>query len=122
MENFLEEGKEMFLLIYTEFATYLNYCRSLAFNEKPDYNFLRQLFRKLFSRMGYSDDYLFDCILLNDKHRASSEKIIIEEYKDDSMRDPSSRNSKETKTSDNCKYRSNDPIAVTLPKSIPLKF
>jgi len=26
---------------------YLNYCRSLKFEDKPDYSFLRRLFREL---------------------------------------------------------------------------
>jgi len=105
----------------TEFATYLNYCRSLHFNEKPDYNSLRQLFRKLFLRKGYSDDYLFDWFTLNENYSANSEKMIKEEYKDDSMRDTSSPNSKETKTSDKSQYQDNDPIAVAVRKNRSVK-
>uniref|UniRef100_T1IQH1 Non-specific serine/threonine protein kinase n=1 Tax=Strigamia maritima TaxID=126957 RepID=T1IQH1_STRMM len=48
----------------TEFATYLNYCRSLRFEEKPDYSYLRQLFRNLFHRQGFTYDYVFDWNLL----------------------------------------------------------
>ena len=33
-----------------EFATYQNYVRSLRFEEKPDYAYLRQLIRNLFHR------------------------------------------------------------------------
>jgi serine/threonine protein kinase len=109
----------------TEFATYLNYCRTLRFRQKPDYNFLRQLFRKVFHRKGYSDDSLFDWTLdwtlLNDKYSASGEKMLNEEYINDSQRDPSSPNSKETKTSDNCKYRQDNPIAVTTPQKHSVK-
>ncbi|XP_038068329.1 casein kinase I-like isoform X2 [Patiria miniata] len=47
-----------------EFATYLNYTRSLRFDEKPDYSFLRQLFRNLFHRQGFTYDYIFDWNLL----------------------------------------------------------
>lgn len=43
-----------------EFATYLNYCRSLRFEEKPDYSYLRQLFRNLFHKQGFTYDYVFD--------------------------------------------------------------
>ena len=46
--------------ISAEFATYLNYCRSLRFEEKPDYAYLRQLIRNLFHRQGFSYDYVFD--------------------------------------------------------------
>ncbi|XP_067927874.1 casein kinase I-like [Watersipora subatra] len=44
----------------SEFATYLNFCRSLRFDDKPDYSYLRQLFRNLFHRHGYTYDYVFD--------------------------------------------------------------
>ncbi|XP_057311777.1 casein kinase I-like [Hydractinia symbiolongicarpus] len=47
-----------------EFATYLNYCRALRFDDKPDYSFLRQIFRSLFHRQGYTYDYIFDWNLL----------------------------------------------------------
>ena len=43
-----------------EFATYLNFCRSLRFDDKPDYAYLRQLFRNLFHKLGYTYDYVFD--------------------------------------------------------------
>ena len=33
-----------------EFSIYLNYCRALKFSEKPDYNFLRRLFRSIMER------------------------------------------------------------------------
>merc|ERR1711972_101490 len=32
-----------------EFSMYLNYCRGLRFEEAPDYMYLRQLFRNLFT-------------------------------------------------------------------------
>ncbi|TRY87146.1 hypothetical protein DNTS_010213 [Danionella cerebrum] len=48
----------------SEFATYLNFCRSLRFDDKPDYSYLRQLFRNLFHRQGFSYDYLFDWNML----------------------------------------------------------
>jgi len=46
-----------------EFATYLNFCRSLRFDDKPNYSYLRQLFRNLFHREGYVYDYIFDWTL-----------------------------------------------------------
>lgn len=47
-----------------EFSTYLNLCRSLRFDDKPDYSYLRQLFRNLFHRQGFSYDYVFDWNML----------------------------------------------------------
>ncbi|OLY84522.1 Casein kinase I-like protein [Smittium mucronatum] len=43
-----------------EFSTYLNYTRSLRFDDKPDYNYLKRLFRDLFVRTGLKYDYVFD--------------------------------------------------------------
>ncbi|KAM3583453.1 serine/threonine protein kinase [Umbelopsis sp. WA50703] len=43
-----------------EFSIYLNYTRSLRFDDKPDYSYLRKLFRDLFVREGYVYDYVFD--------------------------------------------------------------
>uniref|UniRef100_A0AAY4AGX6 non-specific serine/threonine protein kinase n=1 Tax=Denticeps clupeoides TaxID=299321 RepID=A0AAY4AGX6_9TELE len=51
-------------LVSAEFATYLNFCRSLRFDDKPDYSYLRQLFRNLFHRQGFSYDYVFDWNML----------------------------------------------------------
>ena len=47
-----------------EFATYLNYCRSLRFEEKPDYSYLRQLFQNLFHKQGFTYDYVFNWNML----------------------------------------------------------
>lgn len=47
-----------------EFATYLRYCRSLKFDDRPDYGYLRGLFRDLYLREGFVDDCVFDWTLL----------------------------------------------------------
>lgn len=59
----LKEKKRL-SCITAEFATYLNFCRSLRFDDKPDYSYLRQLFRNLFHRQGFSYDYVFDWNML----------------------------------------------------------
>ncbi|EAN83293.1 putative casein kinase [Trypanosoma cruzi] len=46
-----------------EFAAYLNYTRGLRFEDKPDYSYLKRLFRELFIREGYHVDYVFDWTL-----------------------------------------------------------
>jgi hypothetical protein len=43
-----------------EFCNYLGYCRSLRFDDRPDYQYLRQLFRNLFHRQAFTYDYMFD--------------------------------------------------------------
>ncbi|KAF4644422.1 putative casein kinase I [Toxoplasma gondii] len=45
----------------SEFATYLHYCRSLRFEDRPDYAYLKRLFRDLYIKEGYDDsDREFD--------------------------------------------------------------
>ncbi len=48
-----------------QFAIYLNYCRSLRFDDKPDYAYLRRLFSDLYSQLGYKDDRIFDWTIVN---------------------------------------------------------
>ena len=44
----------------TEFESYLSYCRKMKFNERPDYVYVKRLFKELFVRKSYSYDYIFD--------------------------------------------------------------
>jgi serine/threonine protein kinase len=46
--------------IPNEFFEYMKYCRLLRFNQKPDYNYLKLLFSKLFKERKYELDYIFD--------------------------------------------------------------
>jgi len=48
-----------------EFVTYLNYTRSLRFEDRPDYAYLRRLLKDLFFREGYQYDFVFDWTILN---------------------------------------------------------
>lgn len=43
-----------------EFCTLLEYCRSLSFEEKPDYGYISNLFKKLSSKEGFQHDVAFD--------------------------------------------------------------
>uniref|UniRef100_A0A7S1W072 Casein kinase I n=1 Tax=Alexandrium catenella TaxID=2925 RepID=A0A7S1W072_ALECA len=42
------------------FASYLNYCKALRFEDRPDYAYLRRLFKDFFMREGFVNDGLFD--------------------------------------------------------------
>ncbi|AQK44846.1 Putative casein kinase family protein [Zea mays] len=48
----------------SEFTAYFHYCRSLRFEDKPDYSYLKRLFRDLFLRKGYQLDYVFDWTIM----------------------------------------------------------
>lgn len=46
-----------------EFARYLQYCRNMQFEEKPDYNYLRGLFKQMMHKNGYDYDGRYDWIV-----------------------------------------------------------
>lgn len=56
----------------SEFVTYLNYCRSLRFEDRPDYAYLRRLLKDLFFREGYQYDFVFDWTILNYTNKEES--------------------------------------------------
>ena len=45
-----------------QFQTYFEYCRSLRFEDKPDYSYLKRLFKDLFANKGMEMDHQFDCV------------------------------------------------------------
>ncbi|CAA3030024.1 casein kinase 1 10 [Olea europaea subsp. europaea] len=62
----------------SEFISYFHYCRSLRFEDKPDYSYLKRLFRDLFIREGYQFDYVFDWTMLKyPQIRSSSRKLPL---------------------------------------------
>ena len=48
-----------------EFVTYLNYCKALRFEDRPDHPFLRRMLKDLFFRENMQLDSMFDWTLLN---------------------------------------------------------
>ena len=44
----------------TEISTYMNYCKNLRFEERPDYSYLKRMLKDLFFRENYQYDYIFD--------------------------------------------------------------
>lgn len=51
----------------TEFKDFFAHCASLGFEDKPDYRYLRRIFKDLYERHGFEDDGLFDWDLLKKK-------------------------------------------------------
>jgi hypothetical protein len=47
-----------------ECILFLNYCRTLPFDSRPDYNYLRHLFRHLLYQNGEQYDYEYDWIII----------------------------------------------------------
>ena len=68
-----------------EFQILLSYSRALRFDDKPDYAYLRKMFRDLFVREGYQYDYVFDWSVQRNtqdeeaKAAASRRKVVQEE-------------------------------------------
>jgi len=46
----------------SEFAVFLRYIRSLAFEAKPDYDSMRYMFQNLAWRIGYTPDMPYDWV------------------------------------------------------------
>jgi hypothetical protein len=42
----------------------MQYCRTLNFDDKPDYKYILELFNSLFKNLGYEYDYKYDWTLL----------------------------------------------------------
>ncbi|XP_047954911.1 casein kinase 1-like protein 11 isoform X2 [Salvia hispanica] len=57
-----------------EFTSYFHYCQSLRFEDKPDYSYMKRLFRELFIREGYQFDYVFDWTMLKYPQIGSSSR------------------------------------------------
>ncbi len=47
-----------------EFCQYFNHVRSVRIGQKPQYSYLRKLFRRAFDREGYTFDFVFDWTIL----------------------------------------------------------
>lgn len=66
----------------TEFRSYFEYCRSLRFEDRPDYAYLKRLFKELFYRKGFQYDNMFDWTVLNlqqEKARLPVERPISQQ-------------------------------------------
>lgn len=62
-----------------EFRSYFEHVRSLRFDDRPDYDYLKRLFRELFFRKGFEYDNLFDWEILNMQNqriRAGPERVL----------------------------------------------
>jgi hypothetical protein len=58
-----------------QFASYLNYCKNLKFDEKPDYNYLKRIFKELMTKNGFENDYQYDWIKGSSKSTAPTQEF-----------------------------------------------
>ncbi|EAR83400.1 casein kinase (macronuclear) [Tetrahymena thermophila SB210] len=70
-----------------EFITYLKYCRSLKFEEKPDYVLIRRIFKDLFFRCEYKWNTIFDWaeVAVNqekEEYEALRQDVLLKEHED----------------------------------------
>ena len=54
--------EELFKDMPREIIYYMNYCRELDFEQKPNYNYLRDLFKKILKSLGTNNDLHFSWI------------------------------------------------------------
>ena len=55
-----------------EFGTFLKYIRSVSFEGKPDYSYIRNLLKELFIRMNYKMDHIYDWIMKKRRERIAA--------------------------------------------------
>lgn len=55
-----------------EFSIFLSYAKSLRFDERPDYSYIKKLFKDRMLAEGYHNDFIYDWILLASKEDESS--------------------------------------------------
>jgi hypothetical protein len=78
----LTYGLVISIVRLAEFRSYFEHVRSLRFEDRPDYDYLKRLFRELFFRKGFSYDNMFDWELL------SMQKQRVRETDDAGAEDP----------------------------------
>lgn len=80
----------------SEFNVFLSYCRGLKFDERPDYPFIKKIFKDLFTRSLFEFDFIFDWTILNYVRPMNLQRFYkirrslteIEERKEDALESP----------------------------------
>ncbi|KAJ1964807.1 Palmitoylated plasma membrane-bound casein kinase, partial [Dipsacomyces acuminosporus] len=78
-----------------EFATYLSTVRKYAFEETPDYNYLRGLFDTVLAKLGETNDGVYDWMLLNNGYGYAANSSVVSATRQEGAR---ARNSGAYKT------------------------
>ena len=70
----------IFIHLLEEFANFFQYARGLQFEDKPDYNYVRSIFKKVAERYNYEYDFKFDWTIINkqkDKKEETNDNGIL---------------------------------------------
>ena len=95
----------------TEFRSYFEYCRSLRFEDRPDYAYLKRLFKELFYRKGFQYDNMFDWTVLNlqqERSRAPPERPVVSNQQGGGNGDHPSQRASEDKAGGRDSYNPDD--------------
>lgn len=66
-----------------EFVKYFKHCRSLRYDEEPDYKKMKMMFRDLFFKLDYVWDYQFEWIEL--VQQQTVDPILVAKYSKNSL-------------------------------------
>lgn len=62
----------------SEFKDFFAHCSSLGFEDRPDYRYLKRIFKDLFERQGFEDDGMFDWdILKKRKEQLTGGAVVV---------------------------------------------
>ena len=60
-----------------EFANYMHYVKSLRFEDRPDYSYLRRIFKELLYRENEDFDFIYDWMLVDVPRKSANDKYNI---------------------------------------------
>ena len=78
-------SKELFEGFPNEFHEFLDYTKNLEYNERPDYDMLKNLFDNIMKNEKYNYDYIYDWTTLEEKESRKNNKSKTELTKGDTL-------------------------------------
>lgn len=69
-----------------EFAMFMSYCRQLKFEETPNYAHCRRIFKELYYKCGFENEFIFDWTIQRYRSDKPSTSSHEDEKKSESMK------------------------------------
>jgi hypothetical protein len=66
-------------VVAAEFRSYFEHVRALRFDDRPDYDYLKRLFRELFFRKGFSYDNMYDWEIMAQRGEDGGKRAIMDD-------------------------------------------